>query len=197
VDAFPATLDEGATRELVRRIQDGHEDAWEELYRAYRDELLFYVRARLGSRLRSVLESEDVLQSVALEAFRALPRFEHRGEGSLRRFLRALVLNKLRDRADTFNAAKRSGGVALDGEAAERLAAPDVEPVYADPVYDRLERALAELPDEMREVVLLRRVEERPSAEVAERMNKSDEAVRKLYSRALARLALRLGDGER
>lgn len=192
---LPASLDDGATRELVRRVQAGEQQAWTELYQGYRDELLFYVRARLGRRLRSAVESEDVLQSVALAAFRAMPRFEPRGKGSLRRFLHVLVLNSIRDRADALGAAKRDGAVQpLDAQLAERLAtAPPGQLSYRDPVYERLERALAELPDEMREVVLLRRVEERSSREVAERLGKSDEAVRKLYSRALARLSVRLG----
>lgn len=190
MNAFPATPDEPSTRELVRRVQAGEAEAWTELYGAYRDELLFYVRARLGPRLRSVMESEDVLQSVALEAFRALPRFEPRGAGHLRRFLQVLVLNKIRDRADTFGAAKRAGGVPLE---AGMDVAPHVdEPAYADPHYEQLERALGELPEEMREVVILRSVEERSSREVALLLGKTDEAVRKLHSRGLARLSLRL-----
>lgn len=200
MQSFPVPPEEDATRELVRRLQGGEAGAWDAFYGTYRDELLFYVRARLGRRLRSVLESEDILQSVALEAVRALPRFEVRGSGSLRRFLHTLVLNKIRDRADTFGAAKRAGVVPVDAELGlERVAQDCTEPVYQDPLYADLERALAELPDDMREVVIQRRIEERSSREVAEAMGRTDEAVRKLYSRALARLALRLdpGRGER
>ena len=194
MSAWPSTIDEGASRELVRRIQAGEEAAWTELYGAYRDELLFLVRARLGPRLRSALQSEDIVQSVALEAFQALPRFESRGPGSLRRFLHTLVLNKIRDRADTYSAAKRAGGVPLTDAHAETIAAPEERSPYADPGYERLEKALAALPDDMREVILLRRVEELSSQETAVRMGKSDDAARKLYSRALARLALIVGE---
>ena len=116
MDRLPTPPDERRTVELLEDLRAADEGAWSELYRRYHDELLLLVRRRLGRRLRSVLESEDVLQSVALEAFRALPGFEHRGEGSLRRFLRQLVLNKIRDRADTFGAAKRAGGVPLATE---------------------------------------------------------------------------------
>ncbi|MBI5361555.1 MAG: sigma-70 family RNA polymerase sigma factor [Planctomycetes bacterium] len=193
---WPKPMDESATRELVRRIQTGEEAAWTELYRLYKDELLFLTRARLGPKLRSALQSEDIVQSVALEAFRELQRFEVRGPGSLRRFLHGLVLNKIRDRADTYSAAKRAGAVALTDAHAESLAAREEASPYSDPGYERLERALAALPDEMREVILLRRIEELSSQEVAERLGKSDDAVRKLYSRALARLALLVGDGD-
>jgi RNA polymerase sigma-70 factor (ECF subfamily) len=196
MDALPAPADESRTLELVRRVQRNEAGAWDELYRAYHDELLFLTRARLGAKLRAALESEDVLQSVALEAFRELARFEPRGTGSLRRFLHTLVLNKIRDRADTFGAAKRAGAVPLSDSLADTLADP-AGPSYADPVFERLERALAELPDEMREIVVLRRIEGLTSQEVAARLAKSDDAVRQLYSRGLARLALRIGELER
>lgn len=189
--ALPAPPDDRTTLEILQRIRQGEEAGWEGLYRRYHDELLFAVRRKLGPGLRSVLESEDVLQSVALEALKALPRFEHRGAGSLRAFLHTLVLNKIRDRADTFGAQKRQGAVALTETVLARVgAAPAAAPEYFDPAYERLERSLALLPEEMRAVLTLRRIEGLSSKEVAERLGKTDAAVRKLYSRALAQLAL-------
>jgi RNA polymerase sigma-70 factor (ECF subfamily) len=186
---FPQTPSQDLSRELVRRIQDGDELAWDELYRLYHDELLFTIRANLGARLRGVLESEDVLQSAALEALRALPRFEHRGHGSLRGFLHKLVLNKIRDRADTFGAKKRAGGVPLTDTMQENLAG--AEPRYFDGErFERLERGLGALPAEMRQVILLRRLEDRTYDEIARAMDRSESAVRKLYSRAMARLSI-------
>ena len=198
--SFPALTSESRTLELVACLQDEDSSvqgrAWSELYRRYHDELLLVVRARLGARLRAHLESEDVLQSVALEAFRAMPRFEPRGEGSLRRFLHTLVVNKIRDRADTYGAQKRAGAVPLSDALLETVPSESPQPcAYYDDAYARLERALGRLPDEMREIVVLRRLEGLPSKEVAETLGKSDGAVRKLYSRALARLALELGAG--
>lgn len=186
---------DSATVELVRRVQAGDGEAWTELYRVYRDELLFFVRTRMGAGLRATMQTEDVFQSVALEAFRELPRFEPRGEGSLMRFLHVLVLNKLRDLADRSGAAKRAGGVALTEELQTSLAAGGGELAYADPAYERLETAIGHLPADMREVLVLRRIEGRSSQEVAALLGKSDDAVRKLHSRAMAKLALELGAG--
>jgi len=193
---------EGQTLELLGRIQDGDAEAWTDLYRRYHDELLFVVRMNLGRRLRGVLESEDVLQSVALEAFRALDRegdggFEHRGGGSLRSFLHRLVLNKIRDRADTHGAAKRKGAVPLTDTLLGGLAGDDAPPAYHDRArYERLEHCLNRLPEEMRRVLLLRKVEDLPSRTIAKMMDRSDTAVRKLYSRALARLTLLMSGSE-
>ena len=173
--------------ELVARIREGDRAAWDELYRRYHDQLLLAVRMRLGSALRGHLESEDIFQSVALEAFRDLERFEYRGPGSLEAFLRTLVVNKIRDRADTFGALRRSGAVPL-----EEANAPAIGdgPAYHDSErFELLERALNALSVEQREVIVLRKLEGLTSREVAERLGTSDEAARKAFSRAMARLA--------
>jgi RNA polymerase sigma-70 factor, ECF subfamily len=193
MSAFPTPPSEGRTIELVQRLHDSDPEAWTELYRLYHDELLFTIRVNLGARLRTALQSEDVLQSVAIEAFKALPQFVHRGPGSLSGFLRRLVLNKIRDRADHFAAKKRSGSVPLTDSVLATLGG-DQEPRYFDAErFERLERGLALLPDDMRRVLLLRKVEGLGSQEVAERLQRSEVAARKLYSRALARLSLLMG----
>ncbi len=190
--AFPPEPEASVSLELVSRIQRGDHAAWRELYERYHDQLLLAVRLRLGRGLRRWLQSEDIFQSVALEAFRALPGFEYRGKGSLVGFLERLVVNKIRDRADTFAAEKRAGAMALDEERLDALpigAAGDVRYFDAER-YERLERGLSALPGDMREMLVLRKVEGLSSKEVAARLGKTDEAVRKAYSRALARLSL-------
>ena len=206
MEGLPAIPEESASMDIVTRIQAGDEPAWGELYKRYHDQLLFTVRMRLGSSLRTVLESEDVFQSVALDAFKALQRFEYQGPGSLERFLKKMVLNKIRERAKYFGAQKRAGGVALDVNALGDLAAasqPGLQsaanagPEYhAAETYGRLERAIASLPQSMREVLLLRKVEGLTSAEVAAQLGKSDAAVRKLASRAMARVAAAMAEAD-
>lgn len=185
---LPPAPDARSSIELVNRLRGGDRDAWTELYARYHDQLLLTIRLRLGRGLRGHLQSEDILQSVALEAFLELGAFEYRGAKSLERFLHHLVLNKIRDRADTFGAVKRAGTVPLD----EEVAAPDSEePRYLDgDRYEKLERALNALPADLREVLVLRKFDGLSSQEIAERLGKSDDAVRKAYSRALARLSL-------
>lgn len=174
--------------DLVRRIRAGERAAWDELYGRYHDQLLLSVRLRLGPGLRRFLQSEDIFQSVALEAFRSLKDFQYRGEGSLERYLRTLVVNKIRDRADTFGAEKRSGAVPLDEDLARGLSLDG--PSYHDaPRFERLERALGALTAEQREIVVLRKLEGLSGREVAARLGTSEEAARKAYSRAMARLA--------
>jgi len=58
---------------------------------------------------------------------------------------------------------------------------------------EALRRALERLPDDYRQVVTLRYQEGRPFAEIAERMQRSENAVRKLWFRAIERLQQELG----
>jgi RNA polymerase sigma-70 factor (ECF subfamily) len=179
----------GITHEIVARIQGGDAAAWNDLWGRLHDDLLFCIRCRLGPGLRRHLESEDIFQSIALEALGEIPKFTPRSPGSLRHFFHLLATRKIQNRAETFGARKRAGTRPLDAEAMG-IAGPR----YRDPDrYEKLENALARLEADEREVVLLHRVEGVPTKEVAERMGRSDAAVRKLYSRSLARLREILG----
>lgn len=186
--------DDTKTLDLLGRVKEGDSAAFGELYERYHDELLFAVRAHLGPALRSKLESEDILQSVAVDAFRALPRIRANTRAGLKHYLHAMVVNKIRGRADHFGAEKRAGDVALSGSRADAIADPrQGEPAYHDSErFERLERALEALPDDLRRVVVLRKVDGLSSKEVADLIGKSDDSVRKTYSRAMARVAAHL-----
>jgi RNA polymerase sigma-70 factor (ECF subfamily) len=56
-----------------------------------------------------------------------------------------------------------------------------------------LERALDDLPEQQRDVVLLRRFEGLSYAEIGERLGRSADAARMLYGRAVAALAAAMG----
>jgi DNA-directed RNA polymerase specialized sigma24 family protein len=68
----------------------------------------------------------------------------------------------------------------------------DAATSYFDDRNERLERVLATLPVEMREVLVLRKMEVHSSIEAADRRGKSDLAVRELDSCPPARLSTRL-----
>jgi RNA polymerase sigma-70 factor (ECF subfamily) len=185
--------DAGKTLELLKKIQEGESEAWEELFRIYHDELLFSIRVQLGSHLRGFLQSEDVFQSVAMEAIKEAGAFEYRGEGSFRAYLHRMVQNKIRDLGDWAHAGKRAGGVPLSESILSHMPSKEVEVTYFDMVrFEPLEKCMASLPKEMQEVLILRKIQGWSSKEVAQKLNKSDAAIRKLLSRAMGRLTLLL-----
>jgi RNA polymerase sigma-70 factor (ECF subfamily) len=56
----------------------------------------------------------------------------------------------------------------------------------------RLEAAIEAIAQDHREVILLRQYEELSWAEVGKRLNRSEEAARKLFARAMAALTMRM-----
>ena len=196
MERSPAPGGGDVSLELVERIRSGDRRAWDELYARYHDPLLFAIRCRLGPGLRSRLQSEDVLQSVVLDALRDLVRYEHRGPGSLGHYLHACVLNKIRRKAEYHGARKRNGEVPLTDALEARLPGPATEEplrYFECERYEALESGIARLPEEMREVVILRAVEGQSNREAASLLHRSEESTSKLYNRALARLGSLVG----
>jgi RNA polymerase sigma-70 factor (ECF subfamily) len=181
--------------ELVARAKGGDRAAFGALYERYHDTLLLAVRMHLGARLRAHLVSEDILQSVAVDALRAIEGVRAETPAGLRHYLHQMIVNKIRSRAQRLDTVKRAGEVPLTPSVEATLGSDD-PPRYSDPGrFERIERALDALPEEMRRVIVLRRVDGLDYATVAAQLARSEEATRKLYSRAMARLTLSLEGG--
>lgn len=174
--------------ELVRRIQDGDLTAWDALYARHRDRLLLSIRCRLGPALRARLQSEDILQSVMKDAVDDLERFEPRAAHALEHYLHVCAWNKIRSKAEYFGAKKRSGEVPLSASVAEGVAASEPLGYHDAARYERLERGLAAIPEHLREVVILRKIENVSNREAAAVIGKSPEATSKMFARGIARL---------
>ncbi len=184
--------------ELLRRIQTGDQQAWEALYLRYRDPLLFSIRCRLGAELRARIESEDVLHSVVRAAMHDLHEFQPQGEQALSRYLHVCVLNKIRKKAAFHAAQKRANEVPLSDVLLAQLPQSGAGPSYLDDErWEQLERAMAGLPPEMREAVVLRSIEGLSNSEAAQELGKSPEATSKLFNRAIARMGISIDGGAR
>jgi len=134
--------------QLVWRFNRGHADALREIYERHKHELVTLATALLIDKA----EAEDVVHDVFVGFIRAVGRF--RLTGSLGGFLATCVANRARNR----NKSKRNHS---PGESAEtEPAAPDNErPDLATMFGEELKcvgGALAELPYEQREAVVLR-----------------------------------------
>jgi RNA polymerase sigma-70 factor (ECF subfamily) len=164
-------------------------------------ELEAFVKKRAGKPLRAHESSSDIVQSVCREVLQHADRFRHPSELAFRQWLYTTALRKISARLEFYRAQKRDLG------RAEKLAPGSVESA-ASQVFDfyqtlsspsrhmvlreeveRIETALARLPEEQREVVTLAHVLGLSRAEIGERMNKSEGAVRVLLHRALARVS--------
>jgi RNA polymerase sigma-70 factor (ECF subfamily) len=193
-----------ATTLLVRAAQGGDAAALEALFARYLPRVRQIVALRMGWRLRQVLEVEDVVQEVLLDAFQGLEKFQPRSEGSFRNWLARCVEREVVDAARTESRKKRGGGAvrrfsdydsALLGSSI--FGADATSPsagVRVDELGARIEEALLEMPAHQRDLIVLRALCEMSYAEVAGELGISrEETVRVAYSRALRQLEERLG----
>ena len=189
------------TGQLVALAKDGDETAFNQLCKVYGERVRWIVRLRMGEELRSKLESMDLVQDVLLSALKDLRHFRYQDEGDFLRWLSRIAENRLRDNVDKLHADKRDirREVRLDnyGLRTEGRSFGERGPVDATTPsvimsrkeeLDELARAIEKLKPEYKEVIVLTKIEGLSYKEISNRLGKSDEAVRKLFTRAMAAL---------
>jgi RNA polymerase sigma-70 factor (ECF subfamily) len=162
--------------------------AFEQLYRRY--------VARIYSlalyETRDPYTAEDITETVFLRALSSLPAFREQGSGvdsSFKVWLYAIARNTIanhrrRDRRHPQDPIE----LAMDVAAADDPAAAAEQRLEAR----RALQAVAELPTERRQVLVLRFVNELSAREIGEVMGKSEGAVRVLIHRALTAVRKRM-----
>jgi len=191
---------------LLDQARSGSDVALGQLLESYSRYLTLLSRVQIGRRLQGKVDAGDVVQEVFLEAHRQFQQFRGTSEGEfiawLRRILAgqlALVLRKYlgtkgrdvrleRDLAvqlDQSSQVLDGGLVASHSTPSQHVARREQAVILAD--------ALGQLPEDYREVIILRHLEALPFAEVASRMGRSEDSVQKLWVRALASLRRSLG----
>ncbi len=167
----------------------------------YRDWLRLLARGPLERRLRAKFDASDVVQQALLDACRALPQFRGSTEAELLAWLREVLAHALAHEVRRYRGTRaRDAGreVSLEQELAESsqrldslLAASGPSPSQLAAQREQglvLADVLARLPEDYRDVIVLRNLEGLSHEEVARRMGRGVGAVRMLWVRALARL---------
>ena len=141
-------------RALVDRARLGDEDAFGDLVRKYQHRIVNFARAMVAE----TADAEDVSQEAFLRAFRALRQF--RGQSSFKTWLYQIAANTARTHAGRRRAKREVQPDDRESGADRWASMASPEDVEADVIRrDRLDRALAALPIELRETVVLRDVE--------------------------------------
>ena len=169
------------TQLLVERAVAGDDAAVGELLEHLRPRIVLWCARRMSPKLRSKVEPEDAAQEVLLALHKALPSFN--AAGGRRAFLGwvfTIANNRIRDLVDHHGALKRKTVIPRSfHQTSPSMAAGRVE------LIQRLREALDELTDDHREVIHLRRIEERDVEEVAQILGRSKSATHSLYWRAM------------
>ncbi|MBL8722649.1 MAG: sigma-70 family RNA polymerase sigma factor [Planctomycetes bacterium] len=190
----------GSTQDLVRAASHDPQ-ALEHLLVRHLPQLQGWLRLRMGAMLRARETPEDLVQSVAREALGELATFEWRGEAAFRHWLYTRAQHKLQDRLRYHGAKMRDPAREVAPSAADsrnlldcyaHLCTPSRDVASAEALR-RIEAAFDALPEDYQEAISLYRLCGLDYPEIAERMGRSEGAVRNLVYRGLSRLALQLG----
>lgn len=187
--------------ELIRQAHAGDTDALGRLLGSYGNYLNLLARVQVGRRLQGKVDPADVVQETYLEAHRHFAGFRGQSEQEIAAWLRQILAGIISNLVRRYLGTK-ARDVRLEREVAGELdqSSQALDLGFVDPgptpskLVARRERsvlladALARLPDDYRDAIVLRNLQELPFAEVAKRMDRSEDAVQKLWVRALAKL---------
>jgi RNA polymerase sigma-70 factor (ECF subfamily) len=182
-----------STFTLLEKAKAGDEEALSRAFEKCRRRLAVLVHFKLSPHAREFSEVEDVVQETCLRAFRDLDGFTYQSPGSFLRWLSAIADHVIVDRVRYAGRARRAGE-----EVPFRSPSNPLGPEPADTktpsrlfaqqeAVERLLDRLAALPEDYRQAILMAKIEGLSTAEMAERLGKSREAVALLVYRAVKR----------
>jgi RNA polymerase sigma-70 factor (ECF subfamily) len=182
----PPRVETSREAQLISRAQQGDRSAFAALVREHGNEVYTLARRLVGDPHLAA----DVAQEALIRAWRALPNF--RGDAAFSTWLHRITVNTawtLKKRS------RRHHGVALDDIAEMPAPYTSEHPEVAGEILElrgRLRRALDDLPEGQRQVVILKDVYDWSHAEIADAMGISVTAAKVRLHRARARLAREL-----
>jgi len=165
------------------QARDGDAAAREALLERLRPRIVLWASARLGAKLRLECDPEDVAQDVLLAIHKRLPDFQGQDRRAFLGWMFTVMENRIRDLADRVGAEKRQP---LEVPRRDRTS-PSQAAARAE-MARRLAEAVARLDEPHRQVIRMRRFEEMEVPEIAKALERSENAVRILYCRAIAAL---------
>ena len=185
--------------ELLERARGDDPRELDRLFASCRNYLHVLARAQVESWLRTKVDASDLIQETLLEAYRDFHRFRGVTEAEWLAWLRQILTHNAANFVRRYRSTDkrrvereisverlgdpngRGAELADSGESpSEELLRQEQELLLAD--------ALAQLPDDYREVILLRNLQRLSFQDVAERMQRTRPAVQMLWGRALDKL---------
>ncbi len=189
-----ASISPDPTKDLIQAARSGDHKAWSQLDDRHRTQLAMLIRGRIPPRARARFDTEDLVQSALLSAYEELDSYEDKGEGSFRRWITTILLNRLRDRLRAEQAAKHGTAHESEVNAAltpESQGTPSEQLAGAERSTELVE-AVADLPDDLRIPLMLHRFDGKTFEQVGEELGLTSSTVGRRIARAFRLLAERL-----
>ena len=187
--------------ELIQRALAGDRDALEQLLLSYYDRLGRRIGRKVPSDLQGLVCADDVLQQTYVRVFRAIHRFKAHSEYSFYGWICTIADRLLADGIKRRRRERLARGQNASADESERddSARSIVEQVVSrhtaplrGAIRQEIKRvlplAMESLPEDQREVLELRYLQELSLEEVAEAMGRTTDAIRGLSHRARKKL---------
>lgn len=173
--------------DIIRRAKEGDSKAFDMLYSTYFTPLYRYVFIRLKTRE----DAEDVVQDTFLKAYQALPRYEHTRDSMLPYLFtiaRNLLINHTKKKRPDTMASEDMDRNADNGKTSDMAEGKEL--------HLELRTAMEVLSETEREVIELKFFGEQTYAEIAEILDKREDAVRQHVARAMKKMREVLSERE-
>lgn len=182
--------DQSQPTEQVSRARNGDAEAFAELFEPLRPHLLNTIRGRLSPAIRRNVDPEDILQDTFVRGLHSFSRFEWRGDESFRAWLNAIATHV------TLDVVRRQGRrmtLRIDSEL-KGDGAPPSRGMRRQERRERLQNSLRALSPDYQKVLELSRMQELSIKEIADRMGRTESAVKNLLLRATRKLRESFGE---
>lgn len=192
-------IDFAHQRELLGRASEGDAAALEELLLMHCDAVADHIRPKLAGPLQTLVSVEDILQETFFRAFQQIERFEAKSDHSFLAWLKTIAESRIVD-AIKHQKRKKRGGDMQRVDAAQGVNHTTVADLMAvlaedevgspskivanDEACRAMQVAIASLPDDQREAVMLRYFRQQSLEETGKALGRSPDAVRGLLRRA-------------
>ncbi|HEY4310877.1 MAG TPA: sigma-70 family RNA polymerase sigma factor [Pirellulales bacterium] len=192
---------------LLAQAKCNKDEALGELLEQYRNYLKLLAGMELGRRMRRKVDPSDLVQETFLDAHRNFPNFVGTTEPQFTNWLRQILATNasnllrqylgtqardIRLEEDLTTSFQNSGARFRD------ISAPSAESPSQDAMGHEQEielaNAISQLPDDYREVIVLRHWEAKSFPEIATQMGRSLDSVEKLWMRGVMRLRASMGE---
>jgi RNA polymerase sigma-70 factor (ECF subfamily) len=186
---------------LLRLAQKGDGSALGQLLESYRAYLTVLAQVQIGRRLQSKVDASDLAQEVFLGAFRDFAQFRGGSEKELLAWLRGILASLLSNLVRHYQGTSKrdvrlerqlaleldQSSQALDRGLAVQGSSPSQQVIRREQSVV-LAEALGRLPEELRELLILRHLVGLTFPEVARRTGRTIDSLKKQWPRALAAL---------
>lgn len=212
MDGSAPTPSDAELAALCAQGAGGNEEAITALLHLHHARLFGFIKRKIGPDWQGKIEPEDVLQEAYVEIFKAMPSFTFQGPDSFYHWASRIIDHRFIDHARHWRRKKRDvaretgqgAGGAGSGSRHDTLLERCLPVTMTASRIMRREEAvgalmscLAKLPADYRTAVQRLYLDEAPLATVAEEMDRSPDAVRRLASRALEHLSACMGQATR